>query len=701
MAYTPATKIPNLAFFQWSRVDAPNPRLAAPIDDDDTTLTFTSAPLDRDGVVIDGNFLMNIKNSSSFVELVYVPTGEMSADGLTATNVIRGVRINGLDFTTGDSDFAASHGQDAPVGCAISAVYESILQQWALGTVASGGSGLIIGTDADGTVTVSRSTGAGTSVGWVRWNTANDKAQFSNDGASWVNFDSVAASNLVAVSAADTTPNYLQNKINSGDGLTEAIGTPGGDETLNVSVNASDLVSGDFGLEVSGNDIRVDLAATPALEFSTGLQVKVKTAGGITKDSDGLSLTNAFNPVTSYTAYEAITADQALALLPIEVEYLSPLVDADLALGDANARRRYGIKFYPSRVPNFTTLSFRAKENGASVAMVTLTIETDNAGAPSGTAVTNGTAAALDSSGWTTSYGTRTATFPGVPTMVANTAYWLVFSSNTTDAANYVILGVNSTYDENYITFERQTYNLDTATWGSSVTNATPFFWTVSEVKSMGMAVVPTDADFGGRTWSFIGFAKANASAHASVDVYIDTVPDLSLSAGSVYYLSGTAGGITTTKPTTTYDGNVASYKIGLATSATDLLIEKGSKRYKGYLTPTGSATTIHTFVTWFPLDYMEVQGSYLSTANIIDVTQRGLYDGVSHVVRGTREGDGSAPISAFAGTALPTDRSFGFDSNAYWQGVGSSPTGIGFTYTVTKTSTPGDYVIAYEIVGN
>lgn len=119
MAYTPITEVPDLEIFQWSTKDDPNPRLAAPISATDTTLTFTSAPLDRSGTVITGNFLMSIKNNRGYTENIYVPATKMSADGLTASDVIRGVRLEGLDYTTGDSALADSHNQDAAVACAV------------------------------------------------------------------------------------------------------------------------------------------------------------------------------------------------------------------------------------------------------------------------------------------------------------------------------------------------------------------------------------------------------------------------------------------------------------------------------------------------------------------------------------------------------------------------------------------------------
>lgn len=489
--------------------------------------------------------------------------------------------------------------------------------------------------------------------------------------------------------ALAVTPDTL---MDTGVSKTSSLGAA--DAGKIVRLDANGLIDNSF-MTYDATEAEIDQALDGISVNVTAANLNTLTGGG-----DASALHSHLAIEKTYTAYEAVTADQALALLPVQVEYFSPLTEADIALGDNNARRKYAVKIYPTRTPNFTTLGFRGKENGTSTALITVTIETDNAGSPSGTAVANGTAADLDSSSWTSTYATRTATFPGVPTMVAGTPYWVVFSTNNTDAANYVVLGVNSTYDEHYITFERKTYDAGGASWGGSVTNATPFFWTISETASLGLAVVPTDADFAGRAWTFEGFAKANAAAQASVQVYTDVVPNLSLSIGERYWLSSTAGGITTTKPTTTYNGNTASYQIGRAISDTELRIERGEKVYKGYLTPTASATTIHQMITWFTLNYMEVQGSYLSTANIIDVTQLGIYDGVDHIVRGTRMGDASAPISGFGGTALPTNRSFGYDTSAYWQGVGSSPTDIGFTYTVTKTSTPQDYVIAYKIVG-
>ena len=236
--YTAATKLPQLNFAQWSRPDAENPRLASPISATSTTLVFTSAPLDYLGAVITGDFLMRSTNTSNYTELMYVPAGGMSVDGLTATGVVRGVRISGLDYTTGDSSYAAVHEGDSSVGFAISAVYESILAGVFKGTIATNGLALRIGDGTDSNTTIYASGIAET--GWLRRNATTDKAEYSNDGTNWITFDSVSASNLVVASSTDTSAGTLDAKltVSSGAGatVTKSLVNPAGNESINIDV---------------------------------------------------------------------------------------------------------------------------------------------------------------------------------------------------------------------------------------------------------------------------------------------------------------------------------------------------------------------------------------------------------------------------------------------------------------------------------
>lgn len=117
------------------------------------------------------------------------------------------------------------------------------------------------------------------------------------------------------VSSNDTTPGYLNPKLDFNDGLITNIQNPGANETLQVNL---------------------DLANNSGLEFSGGqLKIKIKSGGGINIDANGvyfdttqnLTLTgtynfssatligvNASNLVDSFTYNETITANSAVAI---------------------------------------------------------------------------------------------------------------------------------------------------------------------------------------------------------------------------------------------------------------------------------------------------------------------------------------------------------------------------------------------------
>ncbi len=144
MSYTPTTKFPILLrAFQMARPDALNPRLAAPIDADDTTILLTCEPLDYDDVTpLTGNFLFGIQ-AVGYVETCYAPAGSVS--GTTITGAVRGVRLAGIDYTTGDADLAVAHGQDSFVYCNVSAIYYELIKAVFAGTIPTGANALRVG----------------------------------------------------------------------------------------------------------------------------------------------------------------------------------------------------------------------------------------------------------------------------------------------------------------------------------------------------------------------------------------------------------------------------------------------------------------------------------------------------------------------------------------------------------------------------
>jgi len=129
MAYTAATAVPTLSeinFIQFSTPTNPRVRLAAPISDiTTTTLTFTSAILDHTGAVPTQALIIGVEDSvSKFVEQIKIPAGGLSVDGKTATGCIRGLYLEGLDWTTGSTANAHTLGPDSKVFCSIAPVIQ-------------------------------------------------------------------------------------------------------------------------------------------------------------------------------------------------------------------------------------------------------------------------------------------------------------------------------------------------------------------------------------------------------------------------------------------------------------------------------------------------------------------------------------------------------------------------------------------------
>jgi hypothetical protein len=226
MPYTAATMYPTtLKLFQWSTPSEPNPRLAAPVSSTDTTLTFTSPPLDYDGVtVISGSFLMGAKNAEGYVETIWVPAGAMSADGLTATGVVRGIRLTGLDYTTSGTSLAVDLDQDAPVCCNISAVERLILAGAFTGTIASGGTEWKIGKGADDDITVT-AYNADANKPFFRYDKTTNQWIYSNDGSSSTPFGTgagVTGGDGITVTAGDididTSDTTIFKKTSAGAG---------------------------------------------------------------------------------------------------------------------------------------------------------------------------------------------------------------------------------------------------------------------------------------------------------------------------------------------------------------------------------------------------------------------------------------------------------------------------------------------------
>jgi len=583
------------------------------------------------------------------------------------------------------------------IGCADTHLPLEIINEIIRGNEGTSANSFRIGAETDSNIRI-YAQNADASKPYIEYNATSNKWLISNDGSN--TFD----------------PEAGGSGVTGGDGVNISGGTISIDLTDTTKFVLTSSGAGDSGkaviLNASGrfNDgfvsstVSFSTVTTTTTELNrlAGISANVTAANlntltaGAASNADALHVHS--NAAVSFYAAEAITADQAVAALPIQVEFVAQLTDANLAIGDSNIRRKHSVKFIPSvTTSTLTTMIFRAAEavNGATtLGDLTISIQTDSAGAPSGTAVSNGTANVITQvtqRTWNTTQANRTATWAASPTLTAGTTYHLVFEVAATDAANYLNISVNSSHDENYITFTRQTYNLDTASWGGSVTNATPYFWFNAQPTLLGLALVPTDASWGGRTWNFVGFAKANISAGAAGDIYVDLVPDLSgLEAQGMkpYYLSETVGAITLTPPSTLATGATEAasfmYKVGYARSSTVLKIQPGAKRVciNELATPL-TATTARNYVTWFQPEFVRVSGAHIG-GNNSTYSQGYVLGTVQSAVAMTYANAGAGALNGSATQSMADDST----ANNDFVGVASALTSFGFTYTFTEAGT-------------
>lgn len=532
-------------------------------------------------------------------------TQAISADGLTVSGVVRGIALEGLDWITGDADLAVEHKEGDAIFCNISGVIGALIFAAIQGQIATGATGITIGTEGGAgneTITIYRTTTAGAKLGVFRWSTGSGKAEYSNDGAVWNAIDNVAAGSLVVVSADDDTPSNLEAKIVAGDGIDLSTNNPAGNETRQIDVDVTDLIDTNFGLTEDTNNIRVNLDADPGLEFNAGaLRVKVKASGGISRTADGLSTDG--NALLNYsgTSGEAIDGSatpQALCAIGSafkdiilvsesgfgfshEINFDWNSVPADVSMGDVDARARIAQAFtYVNADATITleSVSFFVKKNGTPADNIRVTIQTDTGGSiPDNTVIANGTSNNVSGGSLSTNYELTTFTFVTPPTLTYNQKYYFVLERTAAlDAANYYIVG-NANADR-YSSHNRAVQTGSTATWADAGNND---FMLIARFNVDGSnQIFKGEADNGVRC-NYVGVTEDNVAADAAISV---TPPGgvnssfAGLAGCAEYYLSTTAGAITANAPSA---AGSAVISVGTTRNATTLEIAKGSKVYK------------------------------------------------------------------------------------------------------------------------
>lgn len=209
-------------------------------------------------------------------------------------------------------------------------------------------------------------------------------------------------------------------------------------------------------------------------------------------------------------------------------------------------------------VTNVTSEMLRATDPGTNM---TVEIQTDNAGVPSGTVITNGTSNTVATSTLNTYYKTMTFTFSTPPTLTAGTTYHFVFKTSATNANQITMLGLTNA--DKYANFVGSSNN--GASWSSNAIVPVLNTTTVGASYSLWRA----DGDGKKLISGFHGFVITTGSAAASGTFVKSGVLSgfTGLTTGADYFVSNTIGTLTTTRQGCLVGKAVSSTQIDIVNS--------------------------------------------------------------------------------------------------------------------------------------
>ena len=180
-----ATVLPTYTqnkFFKWSTT------LTSSLSISETAIAWSDAPRDEAGAIITGAFLITVKNTRSNPnrsETMWVPASAVAADGLSATGVVRRVKLSGIDYTASDSD--SSHSYEFKAGdevfCSIAPQDGELLRSSIQGLIGTGTNSLKVGDGADSDVKY-YAYNADSNKPWIGYDHTTNQWLISNDGTS-------------------------------------------------------------------------------------------------------------------------------------------------------------------------------------------------------------------------------------------------------------------------------------------------------------------------------------------------------------------------------------------------------------------------------------------------------------------------------------------------------------------------------------
>jgi hypothetical protein len=188
---------------------------------------------------------------------------------------------------------------------------------------------------------------------------------------------------------------------------------------------------------------------------------KVPFDGWVKKDGP----LEVFYPRNAASAYLTCPADTLLET------NASATVDTDKSVGDNDLRHWRSQGFQVDSDGKVGYISLWLKKVLVPTGTLTVSIQTDAAGLPSGTNVTNGVSTTVTATDLSTSYGWINFFFFIPPSLTAATQYHMVLKRSVADdATNYVIWGADASAP-GYAEGTGEVYKLSTTTWSSEATD--------------------------------------------------------------------------------------------------------------------------------------------------------------------------------------------------------------------------------------
>jgi hypothetical protein len=349
----------------------------------------------------------------------------------------------------------------------------------------------------------------------------------------------------------------------------------------NAGIKATTTGAGDSGSIVSRDAAgligaeNLELATDPGLEDSSGLRVKVKTGGGITRDSDGLSASAESVAINAGEAIDGSSTAQAVAIGGSDARSLynsmatydyDGLASGNVNMGDVDANTRLGTQI---TAPNIANATITIKEiyiyvqNTSSPADNTyIELRTDDTSLPDAL-VTNGTSGNVAGGDMTVGATLQKYTFATPPEVTYNTPYWITWRrSGALDAANYY----NWEYDTGAGGTSARYSNIGTS-WSSL---SSDFMFIVVYQYNFAGNAYKADAD--NLLYDYVGFTESNVAAGNNIQLQPDGTLTMSgLTAGKEYYLDTTAGAITNAP---TYADDTMAVPVGKSLNTTTLKVK-------------------------------------------------------------------------------------------------------------------------------